>query len=483
MVYFKLQSLTTKWKINFNSELNIEGLFVGQNWSPIQEVKISCGKQRQFCKKEKYQVEIDNEKKTGLYKFSKKIFPQTVFSVVKIKVYAANETYQKKLFVIQLRKRKNNTIEPQGLIYSNLGCYDSKKQNLLLCVHEISLSGAPIIGLKLAQQLFETYNIILWIGKIIDKEVLIKQFQQCCFKIYLGLENHHSITELQQQTPVQFAILNSIVNAPILPALKNENIKTILLIHEYAYFIRQHVRTFSFELADAIVMPAASVKESYEETQTFPQDKIFVRPQGFIEAKNRGSYCVQQLQSLQKFSGKIVLSCGTISERKGFDLFLQTAHRYQQLFPNKQTLFVWLGPEPLPNFVNWYNVYQDYITMKNVCILPPQENVEPFFQEADVFYMSSRLDPCPNVVIEAMYYSLPVVLFDKGCGCTQFFPEDTGAKIVPYLDTQTAAQQINNLLIDENLRDKMGSYNSTYVDKKLKFEDYVSDILKIAKSL
>ena len=482
-IYFKSRSFPGKWFIvNTTSELYIRGVFADNSLSQTLQVRISNAKQSTFCEQPQHEIESCRKKLVKTWRFSAQIFPKKLFSILKVKVYTQNNSYRKRFLLIQLHK-KNNKVNRSLHLYENMALYDNNKQTILLFVHEMSLTGAPLSCCKIAQCLKERYNILLWICRQnVEDGLLLEQFKKSCYRIYLGFNYLNTILQLEKNS-VQFAILNSIVTANILPNLQANSIKSILLIREHSYFINQNLRELSFKFANAIVVNSFSVKDSYCEAKTFPQDKIIVRPQGFMKIKFAEEYEEKYLQYLKNFHGNIVLACGTIFDVKGFDLFLQTACTYNKLFPEKKTLFVWLGNKMAAQFTPWYKVYQDYLAMDNIYVIPTQRNVEPFFRQADIFYMCSRIDACPNVVIEAMHYHLPVILFDKGCGCKQFFTEHTGAVIVPYLDTYTAAREIENLIQNKEQRNEMGKKNNRYVVEKLNFQDYVTDLVNLGKSL
>ena len=65
---------------------------------------------------------------------------------------------------------------------------------------------------------------------------------------------------------------------------------------------------------------------------------------------------------------------------------------------------------------------------------------------ADLFYVSSRLDPLPNVAIDAGMLGLPVICFEgatgfRGNSCSR---EKTTARqtVMPHLDVDAAARLI-----------------------------------------
>jgi hypothetical protein len=70
---------------------------------------------------------------------------------------------------------------------------------------------------------------------------------------------------------------------------------------------------------------------------------------------------------------------------------------------------------------------------------------------ADIFLLSSRLDPFPNVAIDAMSAGLPVVCFEKGSGVAEMLSNHAGLKrlVVPYADVASAAEVIEQLSTDD----------------------------------
>jgi glycosyltransferase involved in cell wall biosynthesis len=78
-------------------------------------------------------------------------------------------------------------------------------------------------------------------------------------------------------------------------------------------------------------------------------------------------------------------------------------------------------------------------------------SLEPVYAMADIFLLSSRLDPFPNVAIDAMLTGLPVVCFSKGSGVAEMLSKSADLKrlVVPYADAASAAQIIEQLSADD----------------------------------
>ena len=75
------------------------------------------------------------------------------------------------------------------------------------------------------------------------------------------------------------------------------------------------------------------------------------------------------------------------------------------------------------------------------------EDLERIYDQADIYFLSSRLDPLPNVAIDSALRGIPVICFDQASGMAEILAEaaDTRELIVPYLDAGAAAQLICDL--------------------------------------
>ena len=82
--------------------------------------------------------------------------------------------------------------------------------------------------------------------------------------------------------------------------------------------------------------------------------------------------------------------------------------------------------------------------------------MEPAYALADVFFLSSRLDPLPNVTIDAALRAIPVVCFEGATGMADLLAADALASqcVVPYLDVDAAAGLIARLADNERGADR-----------------------------
>src|SRR5208337_2528133 len=77
---------------------------------------------------------------------------------------------------------------------------------------------------------------------------------------------------------------------------------------------------------------------------------------------------------------------------------------------------------------------------ETVTFLGEVNSLEPVYAMADIFLLSSRLDPFPNVAIDAMFAGLPVICFKNGSGVAEMLSNHAGLKrlVVPYADSESA---------------------------------------------
>ena len=85
-----------------------------------------------------------------------------------------------------------------------------------------------------------------------------------------------------------------------------------------------------------------------------------------------------------------------------------------------------------------------------VAFLPSVPDLDPVYSGSDVFLLSSRLDPQPNVGIDAVLRGLPVVCFEGASGTAEILGADpeTRRLVAPHLDAHAAAEIICRLARD-----------------------------------
>jgi glycosyltransferase involved in cell wall biosynthesis len=296
-----------------------------------------------------------------------------------------------------------------------------------------------------------------------------------------------------------YAVANSIETHLLVPALAKLGVPSVGLVHEFASYTRPLAKMRDvFDWATHIVFPAKLVAQS--SYAAFPalarRRGVHVLPQGRVELPGNGASRpaidtgvghngdIGRSRRHDNGSGTfVVLGLGAVHMRKGVDLFLATAAYVRRLAPDLHVRFVWYGDGYDPIGDSDYSAYlaeqivrSDLVEM--VAMLDAVEDLDPVYASADVFFMCSRLDPQPNVGIDAVTRGIPTVCFDGACGTAEILcaDSDTRALVVPHLDAHAAAEVICRLARDRVALVAIGKAAARAGREAYDMEDYVDQI-------
>ncbi len=367
---------------------------------------------------------------------------------------------------------------------------DRSKETVLIVSHEASRTGAPILALNIAQHLKEKYNVIAFLLRGGD---LLADFQEHCDIVVEPFPQSHNpfavsivLEQLISQAGLKFAIVNSIVSRSVLPALSNNFVPSLCLIHEFASYTYPKSAIRDVVLwASQVVFSARIVYENNAiQCDVLDGNNPVILPQGKCivpRARDTGIADRNEKKRIRKLfrpdhlpdNTVVILGAGYVQLRKGVDLFLSCAARVVALCPQNAFRFVWVGHGFDTDLDLAYSTYlQDQINragLENyVCFTGEMSDIDLAYELSDVLFLSSRLDPLPNVAIDAMYQQLPVICFDNTTGIADLLKENGLGEscVMPYLDVEQAALRIFSLIEDTDRRIMLGK-EINEVGKKL----------------
>ena len=105
-------------------------------------------------------------------------------------------------------------------------------------------------------------------------------------------------------------------------------------------------------------------------------------------------------------------------------------------------------------------------------------------QRADVFLITSRLDPLPNVGIDAMLLGKPTLCFEKACGLASLVKTNNYLKkylIADYLDLDMMAQHVIQVIENPNLRRTISEVLQANAQNWFNMEKYIEKIDELGK--
>jgi glycosyltransferase involved in cell wall biosynthesis len=376
------------------------------------------------------------------------------------------------------------------------------RDTILLVVHEASRTGAPILAYNLAKRLRRTYNIV---AVLLSGGELVRDFETCCAAVVGPLthadwhpgEIKYLVRHILAIYPVSFAIINSIVSWMCVQPLGRALVPVVLLVHEFASYTRpkfamQQGLLWATQLVFSADLVALCAREEYPELMRRP---MHILPQGRSdlpparELLSEGSASMDLVQTFRPpDAGEafVVMGCGSVHIRKGVDLFLSCAAAVAAMRPLRPIRFVWVGKGYDPeNDIDYSCYLADQIARSRlqhvVAFTGEIADLVSAYALSDLFLLSSRLDPLPNVAIDAMLERVPVVCFEGTTGIAEILRANPRTRdcVVPHLDVQAAAKIIIDLAKDEPRRLRLADACQDHGRTAFDMDRYVSQLRKL----
>ena len=379
-------------------------------------------------------------------------------------------------------------------------------ETVLVVSHEASLTGAPVLSLNLAIALLKRNNVVVLLlggGPLAD---LFRYAGASVLTISnSGVSPAHIsliVDELCERFNFKFALVNSIESRAVLPSLSKRFVPTITLIHEFASYTRpRDAFRNAFLWSGEVVFSAKVVLENaLAEYSDLNERSAHILAQGrcllpgteLNDEKRKAESLL--ISRLMRPSGHpedtfVVLGAGLVQLRKGVDLFIECAARIAHSPGGAKFRFVWIGKGYDPDNDIGYSVYlADQIRRAglqgSVVFLKETTAIEAAYKEADLFLLSSRLDPLPNVAIDAMAHGLPVLCYNKTTGIADFLIKVGlgDSCVADYLDSSDMVVKLLAFSNSKALRDKVSSKTRSASVSYFNFSEYITGLEGLAQA-
>ena len=162
------------------------------------------------------------------------------------------------------------------------------------------------------------------------------------------------------------------------------------------------------------------------------------------------------------YNQKVVLAVGRLDKIKGFDLLIKAWEKLANQYDDWRLRIVGSGEEEK----NLKNLAKD---IKNIEFIPAQKDIKKEYLSSSIYVMSSREEGMPMVVIEAMECGLPIVAFSN-VGAKFLVKDNQNGLLCDVGDIKTLSKNIEKLIKDKNLREKLGK-NSKEMVKQFYIEN------------
>ncbi len=361
---------------------------------------------------------------------------------------------------------------------------------LALISHDAHFHGAQVIALALTRTLVVDHGVALTV-LIGGAGELTGQFQEVAHTEtvpgdFNDLAAWRDAAGRLVASGVTAVLCNTLVSARAIPPLREAGLRVIQLVHELPSLIRQYgleaaSRDAATEAA-AIVFPSGYVRDRFIEFAGPIQGGAVVRHQGLSMRRLSPKEREEQRTATRHKLGiakdqKVVLGMGYGDVRKGLDLWPALIRKV--VGSCETAVFVWIGRVEA-SLLHWMEHDLRGAGLEGRLILPGMaDDVAGIYAAADAFVLTSREDPFPSVVIEAMASGLPTVVFDRSGGIVELV-RDTGGVVVPYLDVDAMGGALGRLFGDADAAEAMGRSLAARIARDFDYADYAADLIRLA---
>jgi glycosyltransferase involved in cell wall biosynthesis len=367
----------------------------------------------------------------------------------------------------------------------------SAYRRIVLVGHDAHPHGAQTLLLYMARMLvkelgFRVDLVLLGDGPLLaDYEALAKVHRLHGNR---GIETEgRRLAALLYADGIRSAIANTAVSGHFAALLKQAGFTVVSLIHELPgiieqYRLQSHVAAIA-DNADHVVFPAQPVMEGFQTFSRLPERRAVVRPQGLykknsIRSADQVDQARRELRERFGLSSDalIVLGVGYADLRKGIDLYVEVGMEVIREIP--EAYFIWVG-----NFDSGLRREMEDVIRKSGLsghfIFPGYDaDTDRYYAGADIYALTSREDPFPSVVMEAMDVALPVVAFEGASGLSDLLRRGCGL-LVPAFHAAEYAGALVSLLRDAGKAGEAGKLGKEIVETDFPFRRYLFDLVSL----
>ena len=263
-------------------------------------------------------------------------------------------------------------------------------------------------------------------------------------------------------------------------AAKLANTKVIFASTGASYFslkINKFLYRAVDRLIDGYICNSQSGKMMLMNHIKINENKIKLLKNGIdFESMNRMHRKFQtEYDFFKNFSDKIIVgSVANLLDDKDPMNFVNSAKLVREKFINVIFILVGSGPleKDIKEFIDRHQLDECFFIFNDRNDGP---SISKYF---DVCVLSSKTEALPNVLLEYMYWSKPVIATDVG-DCSKIVIDNKTGFIVPPMDSDLLSKKILTLLKNVELSKKFGNKGKKRLLKSYSIKTYSDNILNI----
>ncbi len=238
----------------------------------------------------------------------------------------------------------------------------------------------------------------------------------------------------------------------------------------------RHIYNLMF---DGIITNTKAIKKKYLSYGWIEDDIIRVIQNG-IEINVSTDFDfnnIRQKYNLPK-QRPVIGIFGRLEPQKQINLFLDVAQNILNEYP--EAIFLIVGDGALKDKMQRYAY--DLGIEDSVIFMGYQSNLGAIYIYCDIVLLTSAYEGVPNVLIEAMLFSRPVVAFDVG-GVQELIQSGKTGIVVPPNDVQSMTKETLRLIKSDEIRESLGRAAQGHIKENYSIDKMATSIEYYLKEL
>ena len=327
---------------------------------------------------------------------------------------------------------------------------------ILLVGHDAFPSGAQHLLLNIGRTLRRAFGVACEY-LLLDGGEMVAEYEKVA-PVSIVTSDEQLAARLRSLAERGFtgAVVNTTAAARAVSYCRAAGIDPVLLVHELPRIVREkHLGAAArqaFHDASQIIFAAPFVRDEMlrsleiETGSASPvAQRALIMPQGSYKNISYDKRAAETLRAEFGLTGRhdrLVLGVGYADLRKGFDLFLQLWRLLQADTRPGRVCLAWVGAID-PGLNAWLgDEIADAEAAGSFRMLGYRNDMAAVFSAADAFVLTSREDPFPTVVMEALSAGVPVYAFERAGGIPDMLRETRAGTVLPYGDITAMAKAV-----------------------------------------
>ena len=315
----------------------------------------------------------------------------------------------------------------------------NKLLKIVLLNHSDTLTGAPFVIFNIFLQLLIEGNVQVYLFTPKINQKLIDKLGISQNKLKFIIEFQHNpkfIEKCVDNIQPDAIVVNSFSSEFVYLENCLNKFNTIQYVHEsFEHYIPNQV---NLNIKSKLILCAdhktkKEFKKHFKKNNQNTKPKIKVLPPKFLKSKFENItenikpiYSLVNLSKMYKWSIKPLIGMvGTPCDRKNYELFLSLA----ETTPEYE--FVWIGGT-------------HEVSNGNLTVIPQTTNILSYISLLNCFILTSKVDLCPVVLLEALALNIPCLIFQDNIG--YIHPKTQHLNIVSGNISDTNYSGIKNLI-------------------------------------